>query len=193
MLRFIGVLAFAFAASAVARPPADILVWADEPQAFADLPLTSVDDGPTALSDFHGQWTIVNLWATWCAPCLAELPSFDRLAAALEHAGVAVAAISVDRAGLRVAEPFLRERIEAQHLTPIVAKGSDVLAANGDVKALPMTLIFDPEGREAARAVGEADWDDAAFIADMTQRAATLKSRPSTATTDRSAATASGS
>src|SRR3546814_2900874 len=85
----------------------------------ADLPSPSVpfqtlDGAATAFADFRGQVLLVNFWATWCVPCVQEMPALERLHLALADGGLAVLAISQDRGGEAVVDPFLA-RLDLQH------------------------------------------------------------------------------
>lgn len=126
---------------------------------FADLAGT-----PTGLAAFRGRPTLVNLWATWCAPCVKELPTLDALAA---RAGgsVNIVAISQDMQVAKVA-PF------------VAAKGFKALAVYTDPKmawtpavtaTLPTTILYGSDGKEVLRVVGDYDWagaDAAKLIAE---------------------------
>ena len=71
------------------------------PDAFVDLAGATV-----RLADFKGRVVLLNFWATWCAPCIREMPSLDRLQAALKDRDLAVLAVSIDRGGVKVIVPF---------------------------------------------------------------------------------------
>lgn len=164
-------LAIMSPAHAAEPSPDQRLVWREAPSAPRALTLDSADGTLKDLADLRGGWAVVNIWATWCAPCVQELPGLARLREALANSGVAVVAVSVDRGGLRVIGPFL-ERVGAAGLPAIAARGPDVLAlVNGD-RRLPVTFILDPDGREVARGFGAADWTDAGFAAKMRALAA---------------------
>lgn len=149
-------------------PPETILVWRDD-AVDASLALNGDEGAPDDLRSLRGQWAIVNFWATWCAPCVRELPALADLKAALAESGVTVLAINVNREGLRVVRPFL-DRVGARQLDAVAAKGADAIALLGDEK-LPRTLILNPAGKIAAEALGASDWRDPGFIAQMQARA----------------------
>ena len=139
------------------RPPID--------EAFRD------DAGAEVrLADFGGKVVLLNLWATWCAPCRAEMPSIDRLAAGMEGEDLAVVALSTDRFGAERVQDFFDE-IGVRHLRVYQDKRSEVARAAGAM-GLPMTLILDREGREIARLTGDAEWDSPearAFLARLVE------------------------
>ena len=109
------------------------------------------------LADFKGQVLLVNFWATWCAPCVEEMPSLERLHQALAAEGFAVLAISQDRGGASVVAPFL-ERLDLQQL-PIYLDSKGVLARAVALKGLPTSFLIDREGRVLAGLVCPAQWD----------------------------------
>ncbi len=129
------------------------------------------------LSELVGQWTVLNLWATWCAPCVTELPSLQKLSDTYAGKGLKVVAVSLDDAQ-NVDE--LREAITRARLSDIaVAKNWD---DHGEIsntlwpEALPATYIISPEGKVWATFEGDADWvspDALAFVDSL------LKASPS--------------
>lgn len=134
-----------------------------EPKALPEIGLVGMDDAPRSLAEYRGKWVLVNFWATWCPPCVAEMPALDRAQAALSPQGIEVLALSSDRAGRGVVEPFYR-RTELQHLKMwFDARGATGRALG--IRGLPTTLILDRGGREVARLEGEAAWDSPAMLA----------------------------
>ena len=85
------------------------------PQPAPEVAFTDTAGNPAALADFKGKLLLVNLWATWCQPCLREMPSLERLQASQDDQLI-VAAISEDRGGAKVVE------LEASHLSNFEAK-----------------------------------------------------------------------
>jgi hypothetical protein len=81
------------------RQFASALVTIDPPKPVPAIRFTSEDGKPQTIGDFAGKGVVLNLWATWCAPCGAELPSLDALAARLAAAGIVVVPLSSDRGG----------------------------------------------------------------------------------------------
>jgi thiol-disulfide isomerase/thioredoxin len=109
------------------------------------------------LADFRGRTLVVNFWATWCAPCVEEMPALDRLHASLASEGIEVAAISVDRGGLRQVAPFF-EVNALKHLPVYLDPTGASMRAFG-VRGLPTTIAIDRQGRDAGRLEGAAHWD----------------------------------
>lgn len=139
--------------------------WADAPAAPAAAPFTDSSSRERTLAEFKGRTLIVNLWATWCAPCVEELPSLDRLAA-MRAGEIKIIAISLDRDGPDVVPEFfevngiktLERYFDASMRVMWVWKA----------QSLPTTLVVDPSGREVARVIGAYQWDgeDAAALID---------------------------
>ncbi len=126
----------------------------------APLPAVSFQDGTGAqktIADWQGKVVLLNLWATWCAPCRKEMPSLDRLQGALGSDGFEVVAVSIDKGGLDLPRFFL-EKIGIEHLRlfndPTAKLGIKLLA-----RGMPTTLLIDRQGREIGRLVGPAEWD----------------------------------
>ncbi|NIJ41442.1 thiol-disulfide isomerase/thioredoxin [Parvibaculum indicum] len=113
---------------------------------------------PVKLSDFRGKTLLLNVWATWCAPCREEMPELDKLQGEMGGDSFQVLALSVDRQGLERARDFLDNTVKAQHLALYNDPKS---SANFQLRAvgLPTTLLVDPQGREMGRISGPAPWD----------------------------------
>jgi len=110
-----------------------------------------------SLADFRGKTVLLNFWATWCGPCVQEMPSLDRLQARLGSERFTVVAISVDREGLEVVRPFLAKTQIESLATYVDPKGASMRAFG--VRGLPTTFIIDRDGREAGHIEGQAKWD----------------------------------
>jgi len=127
-----------------------------------DTAFTGLDGEPRNLADFRGRTLLVNFWASWCAPCLREMPALDRLRQALDGEDFHILAISVDT-NAAVARNFLEQRLGLPDL-PSYHDARMRLARALDVSALPATLILDRQGRIAYRHDGPAAWDSDSAI-----------------------------
>jgi thiol-disulfide isomerase/thioredoxin len=122
-----------------------------------DVPFFTGAAGEEArLSDFVGQGLVVNFWATWCPPCIEEMPSVLRLKRAAPD-GVAVLAVNEDREGAAVAAAFLEKNGWRELGLTVDRKGALLRALK--IVGLPTTVLITPDGREAARLTGTTEWD----------------------------------
>jgi len=133
------------------------LVLRGIPQPLPELRFTDVSGVATSLAAFRGRVVLLNIWATWCPPCREEMPTLDRLQAALGGPGFEVVALSIDEGGLSVVRAFLR-RAAIQHLRPYVDGPGDALAMVSSA-GVPLTLLIDRNGQEVSRKLGPAVWD----------------------------------
>lgn len=133
----------------------------DQPQpapatAFQDRAGNSVN-----LASFSGQVVLANFWATWCVPCLAEMPALNRLQQRLGSDRFKVITISLDRKGFEVIDPFFVENgIDAPEA---YLDRSNKLSLEVGATGLPTTVLIGADGRWLARYIGDADWDSAAM------------------------------
>jgi thiol-disulfide isomerase/thioredoxin len=127
------------------------------PEPLPEVSFTGKDGAPLTLAAFKGKAILLNLWATWCAPCRKEMPSLDRLQKELGSNKFEVVALAVDRTGLDGARKFLEEtKIESLKLyADQTARSGTALKAVG----MPTTILIDAEGRELGRLAGPAEWD----------------------------------
>lgn len=121
-----------------------------------------------SLADFKGKLVLLNLWATWCAPCREEMPALDRLEAQLGGSRFQVVAVSVDQQAPALARKFLDEagvKSLALYVDP-TGQASFKLNAVG----LPATLLIDREGREIGRRLGAVKWDSPQVLETLRHR-----------------------
>ncbi|MEX1306383.1 MAG: TlpA disulfide reductase family protein [Rhodovibrionaceae bacterium] len=135
-------------------------------QAPVPAPDTRFFDGqelPVSLADFRGRVVLLNFWATWCPPCVFEMPSLDALQEALGPEGLSVVAVSLDRQGLEIVAPFLRDLAVRQLEAYIDPRGR--LAAEFEVSAMPTSFVIDARGRIVGALRGAAAWDSPEALA----------------------------
>ncbi len=142
--------------AATAQDPPEALrltrLGGGEPVAFS---VGTPDGGTLRLADLKGKVVFLNFWATWCEPCLEEMPAMERLAAAYRDRGLVVVALSADREGASVVRPFLKRH----GLTfPVGLDPDQAVARSYRVWALPSTFILDRTGARLFLAQGARDW-----------------------------------
>ena len=124
------------------------------------LPEVSFLDGTgkeRTLKDWRGKVVVLNLWATWCAPCRKEMPGLDRLQGQLGSDKFEVVAVSADKTGIEGAKKFL-DQVKAEKLAIYTDPGVRITSTL-KVIGMPATIVIDREGREVGRLVGPAEWD----------------------------------
>lgn len=110
-----------------------------------------------SLAQFSGKPLLVNLWATWCAPCVKELPTLDRLAQShVQDGSLQVLAVSQDSGPHASVEAFLK-KAGIQRLAADQDANSNLLSGLG-AEVLPTSVLFDANGHEVWRYVGDLDW-----------------------------------
>ncbi|RTM14176.1 MAG: TlpA family protein disulfide reductase [Bradyrhizobiaceae bacterium] len=134
----------------------------NSPRPLANLQFEDDSGQGRSLTDFKGKVVVLNIWATWCVPCRQEMPTLDRLQAALSGPNFQVVPVSIDRGGVDTIRKFYAE-IAVQQLGIYVDKSGQVLRGLGAI-GLPTTLIIDRSGQEVARIVGPAEWDSREIV-----------------------------
>jgi len=144
-------------------PLAEALERLIPPGALPDGVFVTHDGAFHHLSEFKGHGMVVNMWATWCAPCVAEMPSLQALSKALAPQDIAVLPLSSDRGGAKAVRAFF----EAHDISglPILLDAKGAAAEAWGVDGIPTTVIIDRRGMERARLEGAADWSSAAAAA----------------------------
>ena len=130
--------------------------------AVPELRFSTADGTVRTLADYAGQGVVLNLWATWCVPCVAEMPALDALARLVAGDGVAVLALSSDRGGAPPVERFYRDK-GIRTLPILLDPRGDAARALG-ARGIPTTLLIDRAGKERGRLEGAADWASAEFV-----------------------------
>jgi thiol-disulfide isomerase/thioredoxin len=135
------------------RPLSEITRTAP-PRLLPPASFKTLDGASKTLADFRGKPVVLNFWATWCVPCVAELPELDHLAGS--DSNLVVLAVSADRGGAAVVSPFLA----AHHITRatvLLDQGDDAVHAL-NVVGFPTTLLIDANGQLRGTMEGPAAW-----------------------------------
>lgn len=129
-----------------------------QPKPFPDV-MVSVgpEEKPAALKDVGQGARLINLWATWCGPCVKELPALDRLAAAKNSDDFEVVAISVDRGKAETLQKFLAKTGVTN--LPLVRDPEAAFPQAMGLGVLPVTFVVNKNGEIIGQLLGEADWD----------------------------------
>ncbi|MGH6714447.1 MAG: TlpA family protein disulfide reductase [Bradyrhizobium sp.] len=150
-----GVVAATWSIAAAQEPGRNFIIH-EAPKPIAAIRFEDADGRPRNLTDYRGKVVLLNIWATWCVPCRKEMPTLDRLQAALGGADFEVVALSIDRRIDAVRKFFAEVGIQKLAMyRDGAAKATRELGAVG----LPTTLLVDREGREVGRLIGPAEWD----------------------------------
>ena len=131
--------------------------------------LTTLDGDTTSLDAYHGQVVLLNFWATWCPPCVHEMPSMEQLYQDMRARGFVVLGVSVD---VDPGEPdadgrvhgIVREYVDRLGVTfPILLDPQGAVESVYNVSGLPTTYVIGRDGRIEGRIVGAREWDSAEY------------------------------
>ncbi|MGE5503713.1 MAG: TlpA family protein disulfide reductase [Actinomycetota bacterium] len=144
----------ATASRVVAAPP-------DARAPMRALPFAEADGTPRQLAELRGRTLLVNLWATWCPPCVAEMPELDRLQSQLGGERFEVVAIALDRGGALVARRWL----DKEGLTHLAVRTGET--AKVGTELLPTSILVDAQGRVAWTGAGAIHWTAPDVVAEI--------------------------
>lgn len=125
-------------------------------KAAPDVTFTDPDGKTTSLAAFKGKPVLVNLWATWCGPCVVEMPTLDALAAR-EKDRLVVLTVSQDMQDLDKIKPFFDQK-GFKTIAPFTDKENN-LGFSYMTGVMPTTVLYDAQGKEVWRMIGGMDWD----------------------------------
>lgn len=132
-----------------------------------DAPFQDAAGKDRRIADHAGRGVVLNFWATWCAPCVREMPQLDRLKALVADNGIDVLAVSEDRQGVPLVEKFFAANKLGD--LEILVDGGAKLQRAAKLRGLPTTILYRPDGTEAGRVVGVAEWDAEAAVTFLRQ------------------------
>ena len=134
------------------------LAFQESPVTLPEISFVDEADTPHALAEYRGQWVLLNFWATWCAPCRAEMPTLQALDIAMGD-DFSVVTLATGRNSVEGINKFFDEA--GITTLPKLRDPKSELARSMGVLGLPLTVILNPEGQEVARLIGDADWNSA--------------------------------
>ncbi len=135
-------------------------------EAAPEVSFTDAAAGARRLADFRGRSLVVNFWATWCAPCVREMPDLDRLRADVAADGIEVLAISEDRQGMAKVDEFYAASGIVN--LPRLLDDKGALSRALKLRGMPTTFLFDAAGRRLGHIEGTAPWHDPDFRTALT-------------------------
>ncbi|GBR08041.1 TlpA family protein disulfide reductase [Acetobacter oeni] len=135
------------------------------PQILPTLTFTDSSGDERDLISFRGQPAILHLWATWCGPCVTELPALAALAPSLQKSGIVVIPVAVDHLGPQKVPPFLA-RLNLRDFTSFYDTRAGISAALEE-QSLPFTLLLNHDMQEVGRHAGPVRWDDPDAVASL--------------------------
>ena len=133
------------------------LILASTPNDLSAVAFQTNDGKPTTIADFKGRTILLNLWATWCVPCRAEMPALDRLQSTLGSDKFEVVPVDIDTTRLDRPRSFLHD-IGATHVKFYADHSADILQTLHG-KGLPTSVLIGPDGCEIGTMDGPAPWD----------------------------------
>ncbi len=145
----------------------DIKAHSTKAHAGLTTPFLNEEYAKTTLSDFKGNALLVNFWATWCAPCVKEMPALDTLQAKYGKDGLRVISVSQDFGGLPKAKQFY-ERMNIQHMA-LYADDKNQLFNAFAGNSLPLTVLVDRNGNIVKQHAGFINWNGAKEQLDIQQ------------------------
>jgi thiol-disulfide isomerase/thioredoxin len=120
--------------------------------------LTDITGAPISSSSFKGKWTVINIWATWCPPCVREIPHFVAVQSEMKDQNVRFIGISVDEGSKEVVESFYNRM--NMNYPVVIANLEDMTKIFGEITAIPTTFIINPQWQIVKRHTGYLNKDE---------------------------------
>ncbi len=144
--------------------------WYPENEPAAALKLKTVDDQSYDLADYKGRVVLVNFWATWCGPCIAEMPSLQALAIKIGEKNIAILGVNYHESAQKIRDFAASSRVPF----PLLRDPWQEASETWKVRVLPTTFVIDANGALRYRVVGEVDWSSR-FVADKLKSVLAVK------------------
>ena len=120
-----------------------------------DFTFPGLDGKMVSLSDYKGKVVLLNIWATWCPPCVEEMPSMEKLYQKFKGQNFEILAVSIDEPGLKVVAPFMKK----SNLTfPALIDSEGAIKAVYGITGIPESFIIDKQGNLIKKIIGPVDW-----------------------------------
>jgi len=150
-------MALFFAVATTANAAQTDLSLLAKPKKLPEIVFYDVANNPLTLDKWLGKVVVLNVWATWCPPCVKEMPTLDRLQKKLGGDFFQVVVLSVDEAGTKVVKKFF-DKIKVKNLDIYMDPNFKAASAVNAI-GLPTTILIDMKGWELGRLVGDSEWD----------------------------------
>ena len=147
---------------AIEKPDIKNLVLLKNPKTYEEVIFKDKNQKNVDLANYKGKLIAINFWATWCAPCIEEMPSLDNLQSDIRLNNLKIFPINIGQEDLLKSETFF-QKLEIQNLD-IYFDSTITLAKKFSLRGLPTTILFNKEGKEFARIIGSIDFNTEQFI-----------------------------
>ena len=140
-----------------------------------DFTFPGLDGKNTSLSDYKGKVVLVNIWATWCSPCVEEMPSMQKLYNEFNGKNFEILAVSIDAAGVDAVAPFMKKH---KLSFPALMDPKGTIKSMYRVTGIPESFIIDKQGVLVGKIIGPKDWatqEVFGFFQDLIQRPLSAK------------------
>ena len=127
-----------------------------------DFTLPDLNGKMIRLSDYLGNVVLLNIWATWCPPCVEEMPALEKLYGAMKGEAFEILAVSLDESGVQIVAPFMKKH---RLSFPALIDSDGKLKKRYRTTGIPETVIIDKQGTIVEKIIGSRDWASPAVIA----------------------------
>jgi cytochrome c biogenesis protein CcmG/thiol:disulfide interchange protein DsbE len=125
---------------------------ADQRTAVRDVQMKDISGRDVSLAGLRGKPVMVVFWATWCRPCMMEVPHLVHLQEIYAKRGLKIVGVSLDANGMAAVKPFLEKHPEVTYT--IIPNGGEAAAAFGGIRSIPNSFMLDRQGRIVKQFVG---------------------------------------